>query len=223
MKPILLKLIFSALYLSSLVAVPQQSTPIDLDNNTSINFFYSGTPRSQLFVNSWGDFSHMAGGRVILEMRGNREFWVRDSGYQTVFSIDPIGESFLKKDFRFYQNLFIEGNLGIGITNPVQAKLAVAGNVLAEEIIIELVSSWPDFVFSKSYLLPDLRDVEKHIKCKGHLPNIPTAEQVENEGLNLGEMNALLLQKIEELTLYQIELLDRLEKAESRIDELEGH
>lgn len=103
--------------------------------------------------------------------------------------------------FLFLSN---NGNLGIGISNP-QNKLDVNGTVHAKEVKVDM-NGWADFVFKKEYQLPTLEQVEQHILEKGHLPNIPSAEEVGRNGINLGEMDAKLLQKIEELTLYTIEL-----------------
>jgi len=97
------------------------------------------------------------------------------------------------------------GSVGIGTTDPKGYKLAVAGNMIAESVKVKLQNTWPDYVFAKSYQLLTLQQTEKHIKEKGHLPGIPSAKEVEAEGINLGEMNVKLLQKIEELTLHLIE------------------
>jgi hypothetical protein len=83
--------------------------------------------------------------------------------------------------------------------------LAVAGNVIAEGVKVELEGNWPDFVFTKDHKLLSLSEVESYIKEHGHLPNIPSAEEVKKEGINLGKMDAHLLQKIEELTLHTIQ------------------
>tara|TARA_R110000796_G_scaffold250650_2_gene380107 strand:+ start:4294 stop:4599 length:306 start_codon:yes stop_codon:yes gene_type:complete len=83
--------------------------------------------------------------------------------------------------------------------------LAVEGSIGAREIKVE-VSAWSDFVFEKNYDLPTLKEVEQHINKKGHLKDIPSAQEVKENGIQLGEMNAKLLQKIEELTLYVIQL-----------------
>lgn len=96
------------------------------------------------------------------------------------------------------------GNVGIGIDSP-QNKLDVKGTVHAQEVKVDM-NGWPDFVFKKEYNLPTLNDVEKHIAAKGHLENIPSEEEVLKNGISLGDMNAKFLQKIEELTLYVIEL-----------------
>ncbi len=97
----------------------------------------------------------------------------------------------------------INGDVGIGTTNPNGWKLAVKGKIRAEEIKVE--TGWADYVFDTDYDLPTLKEVEAHIAEKGHLINIPSAEEVEANGIELGEMNKLLLEKIEELTLYLLQ------------------
>ena len=111
------------------------------------------------------------------------------------------------------------GNLGIGVDNPGTWKLAVNGKVRAQEINVE--TGWADFVFEDRYDLPDLKQVEDFIKTNGHLKDIPSAKEVETNGIFLGEMNAILLQKIEELTLYTIAQEKALKKKEDKILSLE--
>lgn len=106
------------------------------------------------------------------------------------------------------------GNVGIGTTNP-QNKLDVNGTLHAKEVKIDM-AGWADFVFEKDYQLPTLDEVEQHIHEKGHLPNIPNTKEVTENGLSLGENQKLLLQKIEELTLYSIEQ-NKLNKEQSEL------
>lgn len=95
------------------------------------------------------------------------------------------------------------GNVGIGTSNPGTWKLAVNGQIRAKEIKVE--TGWSDFVFYDDYKLPTLKQVENHIKEEGHLKDIPSAKEVQKNGIFLGEMDSKLLQKIEELTLYTIQ------------------
>ncbi|WP_276373032.1 hypothetical protein [Chryseolinea sp. H1M3-3] len=97
------------------------------------------------------------------------------------------------------------GNVGIGTTDPRGYKLAVAGKAIAEEIVVKLQGNWPDYVFEKNYNLRPLADVENYINQNRHLPEVPAAKEVEANGVNLGEMNMLLLKKVEELTLYLLQ------------------
>jgi hypothetical protein len=111
------------------------------------------------------------------------------------------------------------GNVGIGTATP-NAKLAVNGNIRAHEIKVE-TANWPDYVFAKDYQLPSLKETEQHIKEKGHLPGIPSAEEVKTNGVDLGEMNAKLLKKIEELTLYLIDIKKDNEFFKAKVQDLE--
>ncbi|TCI90323.1 hypothetical protein [Tenacibaculum sp. M341] len=112
------------------------------------------------------------------------------------------------------------GNVGIGTTTTGNHKLAVEGSIGAREIKVQ-ASGWADFVFENNYELPTLKDVEKHIKEKGHLENIPSAVEVKKDGFFLGEMDAKLLRKIEELTLYTIDQEKKLKTQEDKIEKLE--
>ncbi len=108
------------------------------------------------------------------------------------------------------------GNIGIGTEAPGSFKLAVEGKIGAREIQVTNVNPWPDFVFNTTYKLPTLYDVENHIKKHGHLSGVPSAEEAKN-GIELGKMNAILLQKIEELTLYLIELKKECDLLKAKI------
>ncbi len=103
-----------------------------------------------------------------------------------------------------------DGIVSIGTTErQVGYKLAVNGKIKAKEIKVE--TGWADYVFEKNYELPTLKEVENHIKEKGHLKDIPSAAEVKENGISLGEMDSKLLQKIEELTLYTIQQQKEIE------------
>ncbi|MEQ9404096.1 MAG: hypothetical protein RIM99_10945 [Cyclobacteriaceae bacterium] len=85
------------------------------------------------------------------------------------------------------------------------SQFEVDGTIRSKEVKVE-ASPWPDYVFTDNYNLPSLEEIEKFIKSNNHLPEVPSATDVEENGIALGEMNALLLKKIEELTLYLIEV-----------------
>ncbi len=104
------------------------------------------------------------------------------------------------------------GNVGIGTLTPNE-RLTVNGTIRAKAIKVE-VSNWPDYVFSATHEKPSLRDLETFIRENHHLPEIPSASETAENGIDLGKMNTSLLKKIEELTLYIIEQEKRIRKLE---------
>ncbi|MCO5260101.1 MAG: hypothetical protein M9916_08155 [Crocinitomicaceae bacterium] len=95
------------------------------------------------------------------------------------------------------------------------------GIVRTREVIVNLDQSWPDYVFTPEYKLTPLKEVASFIKENGHLPNVPSAETIKENGIQLGEMNRVLLEKVEELTLHLIEQQKQLDAQQKRIEELE--
>lgn len=110
------------------------------------------------------------------------------------------------------------GNIGIG-TNTPQGKLAVSGDVYARKVKVT-ATGWPDYVFASDYHLPTLAEVEAFIKQNKHLPEVPSAKEVTANGIDLGDNQAILLKKIEELTLYAIEQQKQIEQMKKEIEGL---
>lgn len=115
--------------------------------------------------------------------------------------------------------ILANGNVGIGTIDPKGYRLAVNGDAIFTKIKVKQYSNWPDYVFASNYNLPTLAEVEKFIRDNSHLPGVPSAKEVEKNGLDLGDNQALLLKKIEELTLYMIELKKTNDKMEKRMGE----
>ncbi len=111
------------------------------------------------------------------------------------------------------------GNVGIGTTNPGTYKLAVVGKIHATEVVVE--TGWSDYVFADDYRLAPLSEVEAHIKAEKHLPGIPSAAEVAQGGISLGDMQAKLLAKVEELTLHVIEMKKENAAQSDRLGALE--
>ncbi|MBN2104329.1 hypothetical protein JW835_09855 [bacterium] len=156
--------------------------------------------------------------RLVWTNDGNRLYWVPfpngTADWSKEFSYDFIDER-----WEFGTGLYIHDNVGIGTTTPDEM-LTVKGNIHCREIKVTATAG-ADFVFLDGYDLTALNEVEDHIKTYKHLPDIPSAEEVEANGVNLGEMQARHLQKIEELTLYVIELNKKLEAQIEKNNELE--
>nr|WP_315421953.1 hypothetical protein [uncultured Pedobacter sp.] len=118
---------------------------------------------------------------------------------------DDAASAFLDINYGTLHALTVHhaGNVGIGIMNPT-SKLEVNGNIRAKEIKVE-AANWPDYVFDQDYKILGLNELDAYIKANKHLPDMPSSKDAEANGVELGEMNKLLLKKIEELTLHLIE------------------
>ncbi len=112
-------------------------------------------------------------------------------------------------------------NVGIGTSAQAGYRLAVDGTLRSREVHVNQ-TNWPDYVFTDEHALPTLEEITFHIRQKGHLPNIPSAAEVAENGIALAEMNRLLLEKVEELTLYILEHDQRRKELQQRIEVLKA-
>ncbi|MFT4536661.1 MAG: hypothetical protein ACI9P5_004037 [Saprospiraceae bacterium] len=176
----------------------------------------TASPTAKLHITDGGDVSLAGGGELVLgsssstniAMDGN-EIQARNNGLASPMYIQAGGGDVLLTP---YEN----GQVGIGITSAANMPsddylLAVDGKIISEEVRAEVSGSWPDYVFKDDYKLTPLNILEQEIKEKGHLPNIPSAEEVEQNGFELGDMQKRMMEKVEELTLYVIELKKEIE------------
>jgi hypothetical protein len=112
--------------------------------------------------------------------------------------------------------LHVITNMMVGSGSPATGyTLSVNGKIISEELKVQMDANWPDYVFDKAYKLMSIDELHQFIKTNKHLVNLPTAAQVENEGILVGDMQKRLTEKIEELTLYIIQLNERIKKLES--------
>lgn len=132
------------------------------------------------------------------------------------------GIEFKNDDNNVIMSILDDGRIGIGTQNPGE-KFAVAGIILAEEVLVTAdVETYPDYVFSEDYVLMPLSVLEDYISEHGHLPEVPSAKQASEEGMKVGEMNQILLKKIEELTLYILESDKKIEQLSKKVEELQN-
>ncbi|HEY2580424.1 MAG TPA: hypothetical protein VGI43_01380 [Mucilaginibacter sp.] len=193
--------------------------------------FYNDTQNT---VAPWCYLSGYAGIKFFTAGRPN--FYMGVNGSFGIGTITPLSKldvtggvaigSYAGTSAAPANGLIVNGNVGIGTGNPGAYMLAVKGNVHAQQVNVDL-NGWADYVFNKNYTLPTLTEVKTYIDQNHHLPEIPSKRQIIKDGLNLGEMNKLLVKKVEELTLYLIEqqktnqeLKDRLNKLEEKLNTL---
>ncbi|TRZ76100.1 MAG: hypothetical protein D4R97_01355 [Bacteroidetes bacterium] len=153
--------------------------------------------------------THNAGENKMLtsDRSGNGTWTDKDwlETYNTQKIVDPPDPN----DLSIYLNPKFK-KVGIGVMVPHSA-LAVNGEITAKEVEVTL-DGWPDYVLNDNYNLRPLKDLENYIQVNKHLPEIPTEKEVKDQGVKLGEMNALLVKKVEELTLYIIKMQKEIEE-----------
>lgn len=173
--------------------------------------------------NDYADFRFSGSGMGQLEFVGWNSGWNINSktdGKNLYLNRDAGANSDVIIGRRDGKELFIRGDdgfIGIGTSTP-NHRLDVDGTVRAKEVIVE--TGWSDFVFEEDYNLRALGEVEVHIEEHGRLPDVPSAAVVESEGLSVGEAQKIMMQKIEELTLYMIEQEKKNQAQQKEIEEL---
>ncbi|MGN7787302.1 hypothetical protein ACTJIJ_22400 [Niabella sp. 22666] len=176
---------------------------------STINAVKSAIPTSEIrFVDRPGTYGYAANVRT-----SDIEFYTSRNWDGSIYTHVPSLTMTIKSN----QD---GGYVGIGTAVPKE-KLSVNGKIRAHEIKVEQ-NNWPDYVFSKNYSLQSLADIEKYIKEKGHLPEVPSAEDVAKAGVELGTNQALLLKKIEELTLHLIQMEKRMNEQDKEIKQLKN-
>lgn len=155
-------------------------------------------------------------------------FVVRTNGADR-FLVDALGVAAFNNNVVMTANAFINGNaragtLNVGTSlNTAGYIVRIGGKMICEEVKVKLISSgWPDYVFSDKYKLPTLQELQSFIQKNKHLPNIPSAAEVEKEGIDLGDMQKRMMEKIEELTLYILQLEKKNQELNLRVANLEN-
>ncbi len=175
------------------------------NNSSQFKIYQTGG----IIINRDGD-----NGQYLTFDRNHSQKWQLHAG---VGGNDQL--SLRNKDNDIVMTVLQSKSIGIGTESTGSHLLAVNGSIGAREIKVE-ASGWSDFVFENDYNLPSLSDVENYISKNNHLPSVPSESEVMKDGINLGEMDAILLQKIEELTLYTIEQEKKIQALESENNEL---
>ena len=153
-------------------------------------------------LGDWAGIAGLKSNAVSNDYSGYLTFYARTTGQATA------------ERLRIDQS----GNVGIGTTSP-QYKLAVDGTIGAKEVIAS-VTGWSDYVFKPGYRLKPLKEIAAYIRANHHLPGIPSETDIQEKGVSVGEMQAKLLAKLEELTLHVIQEHERNDRLEQQNREI---
>jgi hypothetical protein len=163
---------------------------------TQVLNIYKPSSQTQFLI---GNSNTSSGGYTSLAMGTSADV----NGYSFIQSTKSSGSAFGDIVMNQYG-----GNVGIGTTSPNQ-KLTVNGTIYGKEVKVDLNVPGPDYVFEKDYKLPSLEEIKSYIDQHKHLPEVPSAKEMKQNGINLSEMNMILLKKVEELTLHIISQNDK--------------
>ena len=181
---------------------PANSTRLYIKGNASSNIIEANTSNVSMTLQNIGD---TAGG---IGTATNHDF--------SLFAYNHLSQFTAKTNGDVEMAVANNANVRIGSSVPSSYKLAVNGNILSKEIVVQ--SAWADYVFDENYQIPELKDVETFIGKNKHLPGIPSATDIETYGLKVGDVQTKMMAKIEELTLYIISLNKKIEALESKVN-----
>lgn len=187
------------------------------NSNPSTKLHITGGVDASLASHGYLMTGAVGGPNVVMD---DNEIMARSNGAEATFFIQNDAGDVLLCGLE-------NGQVGIGISSSANLPsadylLAVDGKIISEEVRVELSGNWPDYVFAQDYPLLPLAELQKQIQAEGHLPGIPSADVVAAEGFDLGGMQTQLLKKIEELTLYVIELNKANVELKAEVDVLKA-
>ena len=191
----------------------QQGGNVGIGTNTPGTKLEIGVPHASnqneaMRIGSYSDANTFWGLGLNYRLDGNGNPTGHLVGYEGSSNFDALSINLYNK------------RIGIGTANPDEL-LTVNGVIHAKEVKVDLTGSLADYVFHPSYKLMPLTQVEQYVNANSHLPEMPSASEVSKNGMNMGDMQNKLLQKVEELTLYAIELQKTVNQQNARIEELE--
>jgi len=205
--------------------IPSESNLFSIDGNGYTRIGYNGTNAGEMlsisrsagiFYNSTNKINLTYSGtqpEISWRTSSNKNLRFKNTNNnKTPLSLSPNGKVGINtEDFFDDHDLYVNGSVYLKGDSPETHTMYIEGSTIAEEMFVKLKGDWPDYVFTNEYRLLSLGDLEKFISQNGHLPDMPTAKEVKEEGLKTGETIRLLTQKVEELTLYILQQQKEIE------------
>jgi hypothetical protein len=183
------------------------------------NGITNSSPASKIINGTGGSGTNIAGAN--LTMAAGKGTGSAAGGYLDFQTSDAGSTGNSLQSLTSKMRIMSNGNVGIGTTTPGPYKLAVEGTIGARKVKVTQVTPWADYVFNGDYPLMPLKELDDYIHKNKHLPDVPSASEVEKNGIDLGDNQAILLKKIEELTLYAIDQNKKIAELQKRIVALE--
>jgi hypothetical protein len=176
----------------------------------------TSSPSSRLHLDGGIDAEPGSGGFLVLGSTtstniaiDNNEIMGRNNG--------AVAELFLQNDGGDLNLCYAGGSVMIGAADPATGYLlTVDGKIICEELKVQLSEDWPDYVFEQDYSMLSISELKQFVETNKHLPGIPTAAEMMEQGLSVGDMQTKMMEKIEELSLYIIELQNQLDELKSQ-------
>lgn len=199
-------------------------TSFDLDASDELRV-YDGLDNTGLLLGTFTGSTlpydvSSSGNSLYLELETDA-FATSAQGFELTYTSESLSSAGGGQWSEDNDNIYFQtGNVGIGTSTP-SAMLEVNGTIRSEEVRVEAVNA-PDYVFEEDYDLRSLEEIKEYIEEFGHLPEVPSAVELEEKGMGVSEMNLLLLKKIEELTLYLLEAKGENMQLKYRIEQLES-
>jgi hypothetical protein len=176
----------------------------------------TASPTLKLLESSTSDYA-----RLELSNQASARIW-HVAGYNDATTLANDRLNFWNSTGGNVMSLRGDGRVGIGTLNTATGfKLSVAGKIICEELKVQLIGAWPDYVFRNDYPLRSLEELESFIQKNQHLPGVLPASEIDGNGVQIGDMQKRSMEKIEELTLYILQQNNKIKSQESRISLLE--
>lgn len=198
-----------------------QSARLTSTNNGSFLEFMS-TSNPDWSIGVWGDAVRLLSSTDNFSSV-NDEYMFTQSSFRPFYNnIKTLGEPSVRWSNFYTVDGSFTGNVAIGNTIATGYKLSVEGKIICTEMRVNLVADWPDYVLRKDYELMPVEKLGEFIEKNGHLPNVPPAAEIEKSGMDVGEMQRLMMEKIEELSLYIIQQQQQIRELKDQLDKVKN-